>query len=153
MILARAAGAVVVRGRVAKAAAAKADAAFVAAAHMKGKGTVQAAARLAATAVEARKHAREAQARITRSAGNPVVVLLIAAIQTAAAVGDTTAVARAVPALDIIAGALDFATLMLPLPITLQKRWFSNVNTTLLDAAKAAAAMEASVCTTRLLRV
>ena len=91
-------GAVVVRGRVFEATTAEA-----AAVKRKGKGTIEAIALLSATAAEARKRAREAHARVKKSGSNPVVVLLIAAIQTAAAVGDITAVARAVPALVLLA--------------------------------------------------
>ena len=46
-----------------------------------------------------------------QSSNSLVVVLLVAALQTAGAMGDITAVARAVPALRVIADALDWVSL------------------------------------------
>ena len=70
---------------------------------------------VALSATTARIRARNAQL-LEKSKNSLVLVLAIAAIQTCAAVGDITAVAQAAPALGIFANALDWASLMLPLP-------------------------------------
>ena len=69
---------------------------------------------LAATAAKVR--ARQAHRRMTQSGDRPVVALMIAVLQTAAGLGDITAVAEAVPALGKLADALGWTSLMLPLP-------------------------------------
>ena len=48
---------------------------------------------------EARRRLWQAQLRLRQSGDSPAVALLLAVLQTAAAVGDITAVSRAVPAL------------------------------------------------------
>ena len=128
-IAAKLAGAIVLRGRIAEAT----EAEVVAARKMRGMGIKRVGSSLVSSftmmAVAARQRAQAAKKRIARGAENPVFALLIALLQTVAALGDITAVTQAAPAVGLIADALGWTSLLLPLPEPLQEHFFGANST------------------------
>ena len=72
--------------------------------------------RLTAAVTAAKGRALAAQHKLSKTSDSPMVALLVAALQTAAALGDLTAVQQTAPGLGTLANAMDFTSLKFPLP-------------------------------------
>ena len=83
-----------------------------------------AAEHLAHKTPEALERARAAHYHVMHAGHNPMVALLVAALQTTAGLGDVTTVAAHSPALETLANSLDFLALQIPLPGGIQAAWF-----------------------------
>ena len=99
------------------------------------------AARAAATGNigrEAERRMLALHAFVKRQEQRLVLVFLIAALQTVGNLGDVPSVAKTVPAVGILATALDWCNLQLPLPGTLERASFAGRNATMatLEAEK-----------------